>query len=152
YSLDSSGETKLPLSNNYAMREMVNAAYITYGNKIKSFGYQLGARFEYSDFTGELVDSNLKFGYEYPNSLKNIFDALFPSIFLSKEITEGTEIQLNYTRRIRRPDFRQLNPYININDPVNLEQGNPKLQPEYTNSLEFNFSRTYNTGNFLGVL
>ncbi len=152
YSLDSSGETKLPLSNNYAMREMVNAAYITYGNKIKSFGYQLGVRFEYSDFTGELVDSNLKFGYEYPNSIKNIFDALFPSIFLSKELTEGTEIQLNYTRRIRRPDFRQLNPYININDPVNLEQGNPQLKPEYTNSIEFNFSRTYNTGNFLGVL
>ncbi len=150
--VNSGGETKLPLSNNYATLELVNAAYFTYSNKIKSFAYQLGVRFEHSDFTGEQVDSASKFGYQYPNSIKNIFDALFPSIFLTKEITEGTEIQLNYTRRVRRPDFRQLNPYVNINDPVNLERGNPQLRPEYTNSLEFNFNRNYSTGNFLGVL
>jgi outer membrane receptor protein involved in Fe transport len=131
---------------------MVNAIYVTYTNKIKTFGYQLGARFEHSDFTGELIDSSLKFGYEYPNSFKNIFDALFPSVFLSKELSEGTEIQLNYTRRIRRPNFWHLNPFVNINDPVNLEQGNPQLRPEYTNSIEFNLSRTYNTGNFLTAI
>lgn len=146
------GTTKLPLSNNYASREVVNAGYVTYSNKIKSFAYQLGVRFEHSEFTGELLDSARKFGYTYPSSFDNIFDALFPSVFLTKTVTEGTDIQLNYTRRVRRPNFWQLNPFININDPVNLEQGNPQLQPEFTNSLEFNISRTYNTGNFLGVL
>ncbi|MBC7851317.1 MAG: TonB-dependent receptor, partial [Chitinophagaceae bacterium] len=152
FSVLNGGETKLPLSNNYESREVVNAAYFTYGNKIKSFAYQLGLRFEHSEFTGEQVDSSRKFGYTYPNGLDNIFDALFPSIFLTKELAEGTEIQLNYTRRVRRPNFWQLNPFININDPVNLEQGNPQLQPEFTNSIEFNVNRNYSSGNFLGVV
>jgi len=152
YSVSNGGEIKLPLSNNYTSREIVNAAYFTYGNKIRSFAYQLGLRFEHSEFTGEMVDSAFKFGYQYPNSIDNIFDALFPSVFLTKSIGEETEIQLNYTRRIRRPNFWQLNPYININDPVNLEMGNPQLQPEFTNSIEFNYSKNYESGNFLGVL
>lgn len=151
YSLNN-GTTKLPLSNNYASREIVNAGYVTYSNKVKTFAYQLGVRFEHSEFTGELLDSAKKFGYTYPSSLDNIFDALFPSIFLTKELNEGTDIQLNYTRRVRRPNFWQLNPYININDPVNLEQGNAQLQPEFTNSIEFNLSRDYKGGNFLAVL
>jgi outer membrane receptor protein involved in Fe transport len=152
FSVINGGETKLPLSNNYASLEKVNAVYFTYSNKIKTIAYQLGLRFEHSEFTGELVDSARKFGYTYPNSINNIFDALFPSVFFTKEIAEGTEIQLNYTRRVRRPNFWQLNPFININDPVNLEQGNPQLQPEFTNSIEFNFNRNYKSGNFLGVL
>jgi outer membrane receptor protein involved in Fe transport len=152
FAISNGGETKLPLSNNYTSREMVNAAYITYSNRIKTFAYQAGLRFEHSEFTGELLDSAREFGYKYPSGIENIFDALFPSVFLTKTIAEETEIQLNYTRRVRRPNFWQLNPFININDPVNLEQGNPQLQPEFTNSIEFNFSKTYNTGNFLGVL
>jgi outer membrane receptor protein involved in Fe transport len=62
------------------------------------------------------------------------------------------ELQLNYSRRIRRPNFWQLNPFIDINDPVNLRQGNPALQPEFTNSFEFNYSQDYAKGNFLGVM
>jgi outer membrane receptor protein involved in Fe transport len=119
---------------------------------VKTFAYQFGLRFEHSEFKGEMIDSAKKFGYEYPSSIENLFDALFPSIFLTKELKEGTEIQLNYTRRVRRPNFWQLNPYVNINDPVNLEVGNPQLRPEYTNSIEFNFNRTYSSGNFLAVL
>jgi outer membrane cobalamin receptor len=45
-----------------------------------------------------------------------------------------------------------LNPFIDINDPVNLRQGNPQLQPEFVNSFEFNLSQNYNKGNFLGVI
>ena len=59
---------------------------------------------------------------------------------------------MNYTRRIRRPNFWQLNPFIDINDPVNLRQGNPQLQPEFVNSFEFNYSQDYGKGNFLGVV
>lgn len=153
FSIAENGEsTKLPLSNNYKYRETVNAFYITYSDKWKGIGYQAGLRAEQSRFDGELVDSAQKFGYDYPNSLNNIFDALFPSLFLTKEIGDGQQLQLNYSRRIRRPDFWRLNPFIDISDPVNLRQGNPALRPEFTNSFEFNYSNTYSTGNFLGVI
>lgn len=152
FSLGTNTETKLPLSNHYKYREQVHAGYVTYTDKLGSIGYQLGLRAEYSKFDGNLIDSSRTFGYEYPNSSSNLFNALFPSVFLSKEIGEGQEIQLNYTRRVRRPNFWQLNPFVDIQDPLNLRQGNPELKPEFTNSFEFNYSKTYSTGNFLGVL
>jgi outer membrane receptor protein involved in Fe transport len=152
FSVNNAVETKLPLSNNYKYREMVNAAYITYTGKLLGIGYQAGLRAEHSKFDGELVDSARKFGYQYPNQINNLFDALFPSLFLSKKLGQDQEIQLNYSRRIRRPDFWQMNPFVDISDPLNIRQGNPALRPEFTNSFEFNYNKTYSTGNFLGVI
>ena len=153
FSVVNGTETKLPLSNNYKYTEVVHAAYFTYTGKIKSIGYQAGLRGEYSKFTGTLIDSAKKFGYEYPDQISNIWDALFPSLYLSKKLNEDDEIQLNYSRRVRRPNFWQLNPFIDINDPLNIQQGNPRLKPEFTNSMEFNYSNTFkNKSNFLGVL
>ena len=154
FSVNSGQETKLPLSNNYEYDEMINAAYITYSNKTadESFSYQVGLRTEYSKFDGKMLDSAFKFGYEYPNSLGKIWNALFPSFYLSKKINDDNEIQFNFTRRIRRPRFWELNPFIDISDPLNLRQGNPQLKPEFINSFEFNYSKNYKNGNFLGVL
>jgi outer membrane receptor protein involved in Fe transport len=152
YDVNSGFETKLPLSNNYEYDEMVNALYFTYSGKRKTFSYQLGLRAEHSKFDGLLVDSALKFGYEYPSKLENAWDALFPSVFFTKQLTEKDQLQLNYSRRIRRPGFWQLNPFIDINDPVNLRQGNPQLRPEFINSFELNYSRDYEKGNFLAQL
>lgn len=152
FALNNGVETKLSLSNNYAFEEMVNALYATYSNQWKGWRYQAGLRAEHSQFDGELVDSAQKFGYEYPSTFRNIFDALFPSLFITRSIGDNKEIQVNYTRRIRRPNFWQLNPFIDINDPVNISLGNPLLQPEFTNSIEFNYNQQYNKGNFLGVV
>lgn len=149
---DNGQSVKLPLSNNYEYSEMINAAYFTFSDKIKAFSYQLGLRAEHSQFKGLLVDSAYKFGYEYPNKIQRIWDALFPSIYLTKQLNEDDELQFNYTRRIRRPRFWQLNPFIDINDPANLQQGNPQLKPEFINSFELNYSNNYEKGNFLGVL
>lgn len=151
YSVNNANETKLPLSNNYEYREMVNAAYVTYTGKLMGIGYQAGLRAEHSKFDGELVDSAQKFGYQLPNKINSLFDGLFPSLYLSKSIGEGEEIQLNYSRRIRRPDFWQMNPYVDISDPLNIRQGNPALRPEFANSFEFNYNKTYTSGSFLGV-
>ena len=152
FSIRNGAELLLPLSNNYAYSERVHAAYISYSDKIKKFGYQAGLRAEVSKFEGELIDSVKTFGYRYPRNSRRFFDALFPSLFLTQQVGEQAELQVNYTRRIRRPNFFQLNPFIDINDPVNLRQGNPQLQPEFTNSFEFNYSQNYGKGNFLGVI
>src|SRR6185312_16867332 len=103
FSVNDNTETKLPLSNNYKYTENVQAAYVTYTGMMKSIGYQAGIRGEYSKFTGTLIDSAQKFGYEYPSQIKNIWDALFPSLYLSKKLNDDEEIQLNYSRRVRRP-------------------------------------------------
>jgi outer membrane receptor protein involved in Fe transport len=45
-----------------------------------------------------------------------------------------------------------MNPFVDINDPLNIRQGNPALRPEFTNSFEFNYNKTYHSGSFLGVI
>ncbi len=152
YSLLNGGETKLPLSNNYRYKEVINAAYINYANKWKSLQYQVGLRLETSKLDGTLLDSASSFGYQYPENLKDIWSALFPSFFLTKNLTDKQDIQFNYSRRIRRPRFWEVNPFIDINDPLNIRQGNPALKPEYTNSLELNYFNQYTGGSFLSVL
>ncbi len=149
YGINNGTETLLPLSNNIKYRETVHAFYLTYSNRIKTFSYQAGLRAEQSQFDGQLLDSGKDFGYRYPDSFDRLFDALFPSLFLTKQLNDKAEMQLNYSRRIRRPNFWQLNPFIDINDPVNLRQGNPQLKPEFTNSMEWNYSQRYQGGSLL---
>jgi outer membrane receptor protein involved in Fe transport len=152
YALTNGGEVKLPLSTNVQYKEQVYAAYSTYTNKWKGIRYQVGLRAEYSRFDGLLVDSAQNFGYTVPSSFGNLFDGLFPSLFLTRELREGEELQLNFSRRIRRPNFWQLNPYVSINDPQNISVGNPNLRPEYVNAFEFNYGKQFEKGSFLGVL
>lgn len=155
YSIDhANNATKLPLSNNYTYSERVNAGYFNYANKIKSITYQVGLRIELSRFDGTLVDSNAHFGYRLPDGFKNLGYALFPSVFLTKALSENEDLQFNYSKRIRRPRFWEINPFVDINDPLNIRQGNPALRPEYTNSFELNyFNRFKNTnGSFLAVV
>ena len=152
FSLKDATEVKLPLSNNVQYDETVNAAYVTYSNKWKGIKFQAGLRGEYSKFNGELVDSAHHFGYSLPLDIGDIFDGLFPSLYITRELSEGKEMQVNFSRRIRRPDFWQMNPFIDINDPMNIRQGNPQLRPEYTNSFELNYNHRYTGGNFLGAI
>ncbi|MBL7736577.1 MAG: TonB-dependent receptor [Chitinophagaceae bacterium] len=149
FSLTNGSQVKLPLSSNVRYKESIYAGYITYTGKIKDIRYQAGLRSEFSKFDGTLVDSARNFGYKLPLDIGNIFDGFFPSLYLSKSITESQELQLNFSRRVRRPDFWQLNPFIDINDPMNLSQGNPAINPEYTNSFEFNYNNRYTNGSFM---
>ncbi len=152
FAIDNGQEIKLSLSNNYQYTEKINALYFTYAGKKNKISYKIGVRAEYSKFDGELIDSSFKFGYEYPAAIKNLWDAFFPSASFSKEISEDDQFQINFTRRIRRPRFWQLNPFIDINDPSNLRQGNPSLRPEFINSFEVNYNKNYKSGNFLASI
>ncbi|HWB25683.1 MAG TPA: outer membrane beta-barrel protein [Chitinophagaceae bacterium] len=146
--------TKLPLSNDTKYTEHVNAGYFNYANKWKSITYQAGLRVELSKFDGTLLDSNAHFGYKFPDGFKNLGYAIFPSIFITKEISENQDIQFNYSKRIRRPRFWEINPFVDINDPLNIRRGNQALKPEYTNSFELNYFNTFpeNKGSFLAVV
>ncbi len=122
------------LSNDYLYKRLVNAIYVTYSGAFGKFNYQAGLRGEhtYTQMTSR--------GYE---SIDNNYFDLFPSLFLNYEWQETNQLQLNYTRRISRPNGWQLNPFKNISDSKNIRFGNPSLTPEYSNALELNYIKTW---------
>lgn len=130
----------------YNSNDQVYAAYTTYSSKIKNFGYQLGLRAESSKYDGKLVNKGQNFNIDFPISL-------FPSVFLSQKINDNNDLQLNYSRRINRPGFWQLFPFIDISDSLNISRGNPALKPEFTNSFELSYSKTFkNRDNFIASI
>jgi outer membrane receptor protein involved in Fe transport len=136
-----------PLSEvDYESNDQVYAAYATYSAQLKSFGYQLGLRAESSNYEGILNTTKEVFNIKFPVSL-------FPSIFVSQKLSEDQSLQLNYSRRINRPNFWQLTPITDSSDRLNPSKGNPALKPEFTNSFELSYEKTFkNKGNFLASL
>jgi len=126
-------------NNNYKFTDAVYAAYATYTGKAGKLGYNVGLRAESSSYDGTLLrkSGDTSFTVEYPISL-------FPSAFLSYKLSDKEDLQMNYTRRINRPNFFQLLPYVDYTDPLNLSVGNAALTPEFTNSLEANYSNQFN--------
>jgi outer membrane receptor protein involved in Fe transport len=133
-------------SNDYEFDDQVYAAYVTFSQKIKSFTYQLGLRAESSSYTGKLLSNNQQFKNDFPLSL-------FPSAFLTYKLNDKSDVQLNYSRKINRPNFFQLIPNYDISDPVNLSIGNPNLLPEFTNLAEISYQNQLSKKtNFLSTL
>jgi outer membrane receptor protein involved in Fe transport len=141
------------LSSNYNYHDRVIAGYVTYTNTIGHFGYQLGLRAENSSYhgsstyavkdeqnPGSIKDTIGDFSNNYPISL-------FPSFYLSYKLKNDQELQFNYTRRVNRPNFFQLFPYTDYSDSLNLNKGNPNLKPQFTNSVELNYQKTYGASN-----
>ena len=136
-------EIALPgISNEFSFTDNVHAAYINYAQKIPklNLNFQAGLRAESSSYDGEIVGKNTRFSNEFPL-------ALFPSAFISKSFSKKQDLQLNYTRRVKRPTFFQLLPNTDYTDILNYQTGNPNLIPEFTNSLELSYQKTYGKKN-----
>ncbi len=138
------------ISNKYKFHDVVSAGYATYTFKVKNWNYQLGLRAESSSYTGTLLNNkgtdSATFEVNYPLSL-------FPSAFVTYKMDEKQDFQLNYSRRINRPNFFQLMPFPDYTDPQNINVGNPGLRPEFTNSFEVSYNNAYKKGsNFLATV
>lgn len=119
--------------------EQIHALYATLTGKVSpKFGYQLGLRAENSIVSFSSSDIH---GSGSPIE-KNRLD-LFPTLFLNYNLATGSDVQLNYSRRINRPRGRSLNPYVDISDTTLIRTGNPDLNPEYSNAFELNFMKTW---------
>lgn len=121
------------LSNEYSYIRSVAAVYFNYAGKWRNFNYQAGLRGEYTHTSMMATDYALTEKYYYD---------LFPSFFINYNWFKTNQLQLNYTRRISRPNGWQLNPFKNISDSKNIRFGNPDLDPEYSNSFELNYIKT----------
>ncbi len=131
---------EIPDLNNYTFNDKVFAAYFTFSNQLRKLRYQAGLRVESSYYTGNLTDVNESFKNNFPISL-------FPSGFVSYELNTTSNLQLSYTRKIDRPNFFQLMPFTDYSDSLNLQRGNPDLQPQFTNTMELSYEKDLNHNN-----
>jgi outer membrane receptor protein involved in Fe transport len=131
---DQNGEFVLDtdVSNNLIFKQQVNAVYSQYGSKIKEkFSYLLGLRMESTRISINQLTSN--------DFDKKNYVGLFPTVNLGYEINEDQSIQLGYNRRISRPRSRFINPFPSRSSASNLFQGNPDIDPSYSNQVDFGY-------------
>ena len=129
--------TQLPSTTvNFSFNDVVYAAYGTYSQKIDKFSYHLGLRAERSEYKGNLINKNQRFSNAYPVSL-------FPSVFLTQAINTKQELQLNYSRKINRPGFFHILPFVDFSDSLNLSVGNPDIKPEFTHMAELSYTNNF---------
>jgi iron complex outermembrane recepter protein len=122
-------------SNHFVYRENVNAAYANLsGSLAKKWNGQLGLRMEHTHATGRQRTTGEQFNRDYIS--------LFPTAFVQYAMSEKNNFGLNYGRRIRRPNYQNLNPFIEFIDRYTFEQGNPDLKPQFSHNVEL--SHTYN--------
>lgn len=115
--------------NPFLYTEQIYALYASYGNKFDWFGFQVGVRAE------ETITQ--------ANGINRSYFQAFPTAYLSFELPQSNEIQVNYTRRINRPRGHAINNYVDRTDPTNISYGNPWLMPEFSNNVELNYLKTW---------
>ncbi|RYD93816.1 MAG: TonB-dependent receptor, partial [Sphingobacteriales bacterium] len=121
-------------SNRFIYDEKIKAAYFNLSKEFKTTSVQLGLRAEHTLSTGNLVTTN--------NVVKRDYLNFFPTLFVNQKLGKKHEVGLSYSRRIDRPSYEDLNPFIYYLDQYTFSEGNPFLKPQYTNSFELNY--TYN--------
>lgn len=133
----------VPDSNsNYKFADAVYAGYVTYSQQFKKMTMQLGLRAESFNYDGTLIKKKQVFKTSYPISF-------FPSAFFTFNLSDKEDMQLNYSRKINRPNFFQLIPFVDLTDPNNISKGNPGLIPEFTNLVELSYSNQLKSGHSL---
>ncbi len=139
------------LYNRFLYNQDVHALYMTYGGKWENLSYQAGLRGEYWRVDTRSLDFDQEFNGKPSESFEKDYFKLFPSAFISYSLPKNNELQVNYTRRLRRPWGGQLNSFRNISDASNISFGNPELTPEYSHSFELNYIKSWESGHTLSL-
>lgn len=116
------------LTNDFLYEENIHAVYGIMGNKIRKFSYQVGLRGEWTGVTTTLRQTNDVNPRRYAN--------LFPSVHVTYDLPRQHALQVSFSRRVRRPQYNDLSPFMTFSDNRNFFSGNPDLNPEFTNSFD----------------
>lgn len=119
-------------TNHYIYEENINAAYGNVSKKWKKFSSTFGLRVENTNVTGTQLTTN--------QINKKNYTQIFPSAVFSYDLNEKNNVELNFSRRITRPSYNQLNPFKFYLDPTTYKAGNPDLDPQTTMNYEFTYS------------
>lgn len=114
-------------SNQFSFSEQIHAAFINFNTTFKNTSIELGLRAEQTISKGIVVDQQV---------LKRNYLNFFPAVQLSQDLNEKNNLGLSYSRRIGRPGYEDLNPFYYFLDQYTYREGNPLLNPEYTNTIE----------------
>lgn len=119
-------------SNHFIYDENINAVYINGNKQVKKWSFQLGLRLE----------NTIAKGYQVTNdsTFKRNFTNLFPTGFVSYALNKNNQLTLSYGRRITRPNYQDLNPFIYFLDSITYRKGNPFLMPQFTRNIELSHS------------
>lgn len=126
-------------SNHFQYRENIGAAYLNYNKQWKKWGLQSGLRYEYTRYTGDQNGNPTRTDSSFTRS----YGSLFPTVFLSYKANDKNQFAVSAGRRIDRPAYQNLNPFMFFLDKYTYGQGNTYLRPQFTNNLEL--THTYNS-------
>jgi iron complex outermembrane recepter protein len=132
-----SWETDYGKTNQFIYKENINAVYLNLNRQFKKWGVQTGLRFENTNYKGHQLGNSQK----PDSSFTNNYNSLFPTVFVSYAPVEKHQFGLNIGRRIDRPAYQDLNPFLYYLDNYTYESGNPFIKPQYTWNAEL--SHTY---------
>ncbi|MDP2886532.1 MAG: TonB-dependent receptor [Ignavibacteria bacterium] len=116
-------------TNRFIYDEAIHAVYGTYENSFGLFSFIGGVRAEQAFIRSDLVTRDSIISNEYFN--------MYPTLHLAYRFSEAVQLQLNYSRRVNRPEGDDLNPFREYDDPRSIHSGNPRLKPEFIHSVEF---------------
>ncbi|NNU34515.1 TonB-dependent receptor [Mucilaginibacter sp. S1162] len=117
-------------SNRFIYTEKIDAGYVNLNKQYKSGSIQLGVRTEYTQSNGNLLGST---------PVDRSYLNFFPSVFINQTLSKKNELNFSYSRRIDRPGYDDLNPFIYYLDPYTYSAGNAFLKPQYTNNFELGY-------------
>jgi ferric enterobactin receptor len=103
-----------------------------------------GLRYEHTETSADF--------FKVPSSAIPSYDTWAPSVVVSHMFDNLQTLKVSYTKRIQRPGYRALNPFVNTSDPKNITQGNPLLKPEIGNNYELGYSKSFEKGGTLNIV
>lgn len=130
--------------NIFKYKENIQAVYAILGNTSGNFSWQGGLRLETTDIKTELLET----GEENPRKYEN----LFPSAHATWHLADFNDLQLSYSRRVRRPVYFELSPFVTLANGRNFFSGNPDLDPEFTHAMELSYLRQFEKGSLSSSL
>jgi iron complex outermembrane recepter protein len=139
-------EEYIPTTTSFNYARDIYSAYATYGRTIEKWSYQVGLRAETVTVDSDAFKRDLDSNEELNSVFKNDYFELYPSVFATYSPSEKNSYQLSYSRRIDRPGIGQVNPLPEWNTSLISQFGNPELRPQFTNSVEVNYTRQLEKG------
>ncbi|CCH00081.1 TonB-dependent receptor [Fibrella aestuarina BUZ 2] len=128
-------------TNRFTYRELVSAAYASLNHAMGKWTVQAGLRAEHSTVRGRSTDLAENVVPKPDTTYLN----LFPTAFVQYQASDKSQFGLNYGRRIGRPSYQDMNPFIYQVDPYTSQRGNPYLRPTYTHNLEVSYTYKWAT-------
>lgn len=125
-------EEDLAKTNHFLYAENIRAAYASIEKKSQQWSMQMGLRYEYTSYTGEQLGNSLL----KDSAFSNRYGSLFPNFLATYKIDSLNELSLSFGKRIDRPPYQKLNPFVSILNKYTYQAGNPLMKPQYTHNLE----------------